>query len=79
MIVKGGSIITTPLSKHILSGITRMAVKNMAEQLQIPDEIFVTSTTLEITPIIRVDNIQIKEGTPGSVTKALQERFKQIL
>jgi D-alanine transaminase len=92
-IVKDSSIITTPLSKHILSGITRMAVKNLAEQLSIPfvekqftpdemiraDEVFITSTTLEITPIICVDNNQINDGTPGSVTKALKEQFKQII
>ncbi|WP_045519027.1 D-amino-acid transaminase [Neobacillus niacini] len=92
-IVKNSSIITTPISNHILSGITRMAVKNMAEYLEIPfiedqftpdemfqaDEIFITSTTLEITPITRVDDKQINNGKPGSVTKALQERFRQII
>lgn len=92
-IVKDSSIITTPLSKHILSGITRMAVKNLAEHLSIPfvekqftpdemiraDEVFMTSTTLEITPIICVDNNQINDGTPGSVTKALKEQFKKII
>ncbi|QCJ44464.1 D-amino-acid transaminase [Bacillus sp. S3] len=92
-IVKNSSVITTPLSKHILSGITRMAVKNLAEHLKIPfvekqftpdemiqaDEVFITSTTLEITPIIRVDDKQINDGTPGSVTKALKEQFKQII
>jgi len=92
-IVKDSSIITTPLSKHILSGITRMAVKNLAELLRIPfvekqftpdemiiaDEVFITSTTLEITPIIRVDDKQINDGTPGPVTKALKEQFKQII
>ncbi|MGE7762237.1 D-amino-acid transaminase [Peribacillus sp. NPDC097895] len=91
-IVKDSSIITTPLSKHILSGITRMVVKNLAGYLRIPfvekqftpdqmvkaDEIFITSTTLEITPIVRVDDKQIKDGTTGTVTKALQEQFKTI-
>ncbi|MFD6210656.1 D-amino-acid transaminase [Peribacillus sp. NPDC060253] len=91
-IVKDSSIITTPLSKHILSGITRMVVKNLAGHLRIPfvekqftpdqmvkaDEIFITSTTLEITPIIRVDDKLINDGTKGTVTKALQEKFKKI-
>jgi D-alanine transaminase len=92
-LVKDSSIITTPLSKHILSGITRMAVKNLAAHLSIPfvekqftpdemiqaDEVFITSTTLEITSIIRVDDKQINDGTPGPVTKALKEQFKQII
>jgi D-alanine transaminase len=92
-IVKDSSIITTPLSKHILSGITRKAVENIAEHLGIPfvekqftpdemiqaDEVFITSTTLEITPIVRVDEKQIDDGTPGPVTKALKKEFKRIM
>lgn len=92
-IVKDFSIITTPLSKNILTGITRMVVKNLAEANGIPfvekqftpeemiqaDEIFITSTTLEITPIVRVEDKEINEGKVGTITKTLQERFKEII
>lgn len=68
-------------------------MKNLAKHLSIPfvekkfspdemiraDEVFITSTTLEISPIICVDNNQINDGTPGSVTKALKEQFKKII
>ena len=90
-IVKGSSIITTPLSKHILTGITRMVVKELAEKMGIAfvekpftpnemiqaDEIFITSTTLEIMPIVRVEDKEINEGKVGTVTRTLQELFRE--
>ncbi|WP_282942682.1 D-amino-acid transaminase [Paenibacillus sp. RC67] len=91
--VKQSTIFTTPLSKHILSGITRIAVKAIAEDLAIPfveryftpdellqaDEVFVTSTTLEIMPIVRFDgDRQILDGKPGPIANALYDRFKRI-
>lgn len=90
-IVKNSSITTTPLSKHILSGITRMAVKDIAIETGIPfiekqftpdemiqaDEIFITSTSLEIMPIVRVEDKEISGGKTGTITRTLQERFKE--
>ncbi|WP_423799944.1 D-amino-acid transaminase [Neobacillus sp. SAB-20_R2A] len=90
-IVKNSSIITTPLSKHILSGITRMAVKDIAIETGIPffekqftpdemiqaDEIFITSTTMEIMPIVRVEDHEINGGEVGTITRTLQEQFKE--
>ncbi|MCH6265034.1 D-amino-acid transaminase [Neobacillus citreus] len=90
-IVKNSSIITTPLSKHILSGITRMAVKGIAIENGIPfiekqftpdemiqaDEIFITSTTMEIMPIVRVEDHEINGGEVGTITRTLQEQFKE--
>lgn len=92
-IVKDSSIITTPLSNHILSGITRMAVKKLADEMGIPfiekhftpdemiqaDEIFITSTTLEIMPITRVDDYQVNEGELGPITTSLKKRFSQLM
>lgn len=89
--VKNDAVITTPLSKNILSGITRMAVQSIANTLSIPfieksftpeelkqaDEVFITSTTLEIRSITKVDDAIIRQGEIGPVTKALQEQFKQ--
>lgn len=88
-LVKESSIFTTPLSKQILSGITRMAVKQLAQNMQIPfietnvtpedilhaDEVFITSTTAEIMPVVRVGDQTIHDGKPGSITKMLHQRF----
>jgi D-alanine transaminase len=90
--VKNSSIITTPLSSRILCGITRIAVKQLAEKLTIPfienyftteemlqsDEVFITSTTTEIMPVVRIDGKEINGGKPGPVARALYEQFKLI-
>ena len=92
-IVKNGEVYTTPLSKHILSGITRIAVKQACEKLDVPfveqsfskeellhsDEVFLTSTTSEILPIVEVDGRQIGTGKPGSVTEKLYESLQESI
>ncbi|OIK10604.1 D-amino-acid transaminase [Bacillus sp. MUM 116] len=91
--VKDGAVYTTPLSKQILSGITRMAVKKVTESLGIPfiekkftpeellqaDEVFITSTTSEILPIINVDGKSIGEGNPGELTMKIYNKFKGLI
>lgn len=80
-IVKDGVIITAPLSAWILGGITRDLVLNLARENQIPceerlilekelfsaDEVWITSSTREIYPIIQVDNTLINKGLPGDL------------
>jgi len=92
-IVKNGKLYTTPLSNQILPGITRMAVKKYAEHLQIPlheehftpeelldaDEVFITSTTAEILPIVECEGKRIGNGKPGDITKALYEEFQRFI
>jgi D-alanine transaminase len=92
-IIKNEKIYTTPLSRFILPGITRMAVKKVADQLNIEfieksftpdellasDEVFVTSTTSEILPVIKVDNHLIKNGLPGEMTKQLHQHFLALI
>lgn len=89
-IVKNGEIITTPLSNHILAGITRIAVKQAAEELNIPfvekiyspeellqaDEVFMSNTSIEILPIIKVDRQKIGNGVPGEITNKLYSQYQ---
>ena len=92
-IVNNKTIYTTPLSKHILAGITRIAAKEIANDLGIPfiekqfttdellqaDEVFITSTTNEVMPIVNVDGTAIKDGSAGEVTLALYEKFMELV
>lgn len=92
-IVKDGVIYTHPADNFILNGITRLTVIELAKALHIPiqesafsledlkeaDEVFMTSTTSEVTPIIQVDDIVYQDGKPGELTKQLQEAFTQAL
>ncbi|WP_442593900.1 D-amino-acid transaminase [Neobacillus sp. D3-1R] len=87
--VKDGKVYTTPLSKHILHGITRLAVTKISQKLNIDliekhftkqelldaDEVFITSTTSEVLPIVKVDNQVIGTGKPGEMTKKIYEQF----
>jgi branched-chain amino acid aminotransferase len=91
-IVRKGRLKTTPLTS-ILEGITRNAVIELAreqgmvvleerftrDEMYIADEVFVTGTAAELTPVREIDNRRIGTGKPGPVTTALQARFFSIV
>ncbi|HUG99042.1 MAG TPA: branched-chain amino acid transaminase [Gammaproteobacteria bacterium] len=88
-IVKDGRIYTPPAACSILAGITRDTVITLAraaglevheqalprEMLYFADEVFLTGTAAEVTPVRSVDRIQIGGGSRGPVTEIVQERF----
>lgn len=91
-IVRRGQLKTTPLTS-ILEGITRNSVLQLARERNVPvveerftrdamyvaDEVFLTGTAAEITPVREIDGRRIGDGTPGPVTKDLQKAFFQIV
>lgn len=88
-LIMNGTIYTPPVASSILSGITRDTALTLAADLGIPvreetlvremlyiaDEIFMTGTAAEITPIRSVDGLQVGSGKRGPITKALQDAF----
>lgn len=86
-IVRDDILSTPPVSDGVLEGITRDTVLWLANDLDIPiveesltradlyiaDEVFLTGSAAELTPVGSVDGREI--GKPGPVTKQLQERF----
>lgn len=88
-IIKDGAIRTHEANQFILNGITRqkviqlcneneLAVKEEAfsiEDLIDAEEVFLTSTTGEVMPIISINNVPVASGKVGEVTKKLQELF----
>ncbi len=92
-IVREGQLITPPLSSSALNGITRDAVIKIARdldidvteteiarsELTISDEIFLTGTAAEITPIIAMDGKKIGNGKPGDITKKLMNKYTDIV
>lgn len=92
-IVRDNIVYTPPLTAAILPGITRDSAIKLAEDvgyrvvegpvaremLYIADEIFFTGTAAEITPVRSVDKLQVGDGTPGPVTKRLQEAFFDVV
>jgi D-alanine transaminase len=90
-IVKNGVVITHPSNHLILKGITKdvilkvCATSNIVveertftiEELASADEVFLSSTTSEVMPVIEVDGNSVANGLPGAVTVKLQELFER--
>ena len=88
-LVRDGVIYTPGVASSILQGITRDSVIKLAlahgfevreqslprELLYLADEIFLTGTAAEITPVRSVDRIEVGAGKRGPVTAALQSAF----
>jgi branched-chain amino acid aminotransferase len=90
-LVKDGVIATPPPSASILDGITRKSVMEIARdlgvevverdiaraELALADEVFLTGTAAEVTPMREIDDIEI--GPPGPITREIQRVFDDVL
>lgn len=88
-VIMNGKILTPPVAASILGGITRDTIIKLAradgievveqdlprELLYLADEIFMTGTAAEITPIRSVDDIPVRANGPGKITRRLQTLF----
>ena len=88
-----GELRTHPATHAILGGVTRDVTLGRARALGIPvaerpftvaeletaEEAFLTSTTNDVMPIVRVDGERIGTGEPGEVTKRLGEALREAL
>jgi len=86
-----GEIITPPADGHILAGVTRGLCLEIArkagysareevvtiEELRQAEEIILTSTTMEIIPVVELDGNPVGRGQPGSVAVRLLEEYKR--
>ena len=84
-IVKDGVLNTPPNSAALLPGVTRDLVLELAsangipcrevdipvEELAVSEEIWLTSSTREISPVVRLDGRMIGEGKPGPLWNRL--------
>jgi branched-chain amino acid aminotransferase len=91
--VKGGGLLTPPLTCGILAGITRELVLEIAAREQIAaaehvmrmddlhaaDEVFITSSVRELMPVTRIGSHVIGPGKPGPVYKRLHEIFASVI
>ena len=92
--VKDGLLRTPAPSPHMLTGITYDVVLELAAEhgiahavgpvteaeLRTADEIWMTSSTREIMPVVRLDGVAVGTGVPGSLARrmdALYQKFKQ--
>jgi D-alanine transaminase len=92
-IVKSGVVITHESNHLILKGITKDVILKICEENNIPyeertftidelkgaDEIFLSSTTAEVMPVIEMNGKVVQSGTPGVITRNLQNLFEQAI
>lgn len=84
-----GVIRTYPLSNYVLHGVSRHYALEVAREIGIPvaedpvtlaelfsaAEVFISGTTTDIAPIVAVDGRRVGDGTPGAVTRRVQEAY----
>jgi len=92
-IVREGRLITPTLSSSALEGITRDSIIKIGRDLDFEvlekfvtkselissDEIFLTGTAAEITPIISMNGKKIGNGKPGDITKKMMDEYTNIV
>ena len=92
-VVQGGVVRTHPEGSRILGGITRTVAIELARQeglavLEEPalesdlaqcTEVFLTGTSAEVMPVVRVDGRPIGCGRPGPITHRLRLAFGEVL
>jgi branched-chain amino acid aminotransferase len=90
-LVRGGTVLTPPSDAGLLEGITRAFLFEIGreegievrEQTLFPadlataDEAFITSTTRELSPVVRIDDRTIGSGKPGQTTLRLLKMYRQ--
>ena len=93
MTVSGDLVSTPVLNSHILAGVTRSVVIDLAkkeslaiqernvkaEELSKADEIFLVGTTIEVLPVTKVDGMTVGTGKPGPVANRLLFGFRELV
>ncbi|MBU6283918.1 branched-chain amino acid transaminase [bacterium] len=91
-VVRDG-VVRTPGAHSILPGITRDTAMRLLREsgldvreervtrddLYVADEIFLTGTAVEVTPVREVDRRRVGDGTPGPVTRQMQKRYDEVV
>jgi branched-chain amino acid aminotransferase len=92
-VVRDGRILTPPQTASILDGINRKSIIQIARdlgfevverdiaraELYLADEVFVSGTAAELTPLREIDDHTIGEGGRGEITRAVQAAFEDAL
>jgi branched-chain amino acid aminotransferase len=92
-VVRDGVIHTPPQTASILDGINRKSAIQIARdlgfevverdiaraELYLADEVYVTGTAAELTPVREIDDHPVGEGRPGEITRAVQAAFEDAL
>jgi D-alanine transaminase len=89
IVSRDGALITRPLDNHILPGVTRDALINLARAMQIKveeraftvaeaqgaPEAFISSASGAAVPVVQIDGVKIGNGAPGPVAARLRDAY----
>jgi branched-subunit amino acid aminotransferase/4-amino-4-deoxychorismate lyase len=85
--IKDGTILTP--ARDILKGITRKQLLSKHSEIELADidsdrlyefdEVFLTSTSRDITPVVSIEGKKIGKGIPGPVTREVQASFRDLI
>jgi len=92
-IVSGGTLVTPAPDSGILAGVTRDVVLEIAARLKLrtsqqnirrddllaADEAFLTSSLIEIMPLVEIEHMRIGSGKPGAVTHTLLREYRKLV
>jgi branched-chain amino acid aminotransferase len=92
-VIRDGVISTPSYANDILGGINRLSAIQIARdlgyevverdiargELYIADEVFMTGTAAELTPIREIDDRPVGTGEPGEITRVIQREFEDAL
>ncbi len=93
-LVREGEVRTPPVGTPALPGVVREAVIELCDRLDLPcdaeapltiddvlsaEEMFLTSSTAGIRPVVRLERHTVGEGEPGPVTRKLMDEYEQLL
>jgi branched-chain amino acid aminotransferase len=93
-LVRDGAVLTPPRDTPVLPGVVRQTVIDLCETLEIDcrtdddlvikdvleaDEMFLTSSTMGIRPVVRVEQHVVGDEAPGEITQRLLEAYRRVL
>ncbi len=92
-LVKDKTLLTPAVEEGAFSGITRQVILDIAKQLGLgiskgninpevivsADEAFITSSLMEVMPLVEVGDKQVADGKPGGITLKLLEEYRKLI
>lgn len=93
MVANEGKLSTPPLSDHILAGVTRQIVLDLAreegisveervisaDELSNVDEVLLVGTTIEVLSVVRLNGVPVGVGIPGPISQRLEQKFRDLV
>jgi len=92
-LVRGTQLLTPSLESGVLPGITRATVLELGQKVGLEpsetalktddvfmsDEVFLTNTTVELLPVVRIGTSKVGDGMPGRITRELHEAYRELV